>query len=434
MTWEGLRLGPNGVLSVFILAWTEANVRKRFSRSVCGCVRASQEGWLPRASGAIRQGMNNLRRAVAPVLTMILVLPLIAAAQGSALPARVTDRVNLSQLTTLKGNTHALAQARYDQGAAPPDLPMNRMLLVLQRSVDQESALQNLLIQQQVTGSASFRKWLTPDQFGQQFGIADSDIQAVTSWLSSYGFQSIQVAKGRNIIEFSGTAGQIEAGFHTSIHQYLVNGELHYANSSDPQIPSALAPVIAGVVSMHNFRPKPTIHQSDKKLSAKVTPGAKPQIDLCTVGTSPCPAADLLHALVPGDFNTIYNIAPTMTGAGFTIGIISNTNINVNDVANFRSLWGLPTNTPNVVLNGPDPGDVPGSAAEGEAVLDATWSGAVAPLATVDLVASEDTNAAQGTDLSELYIVDNNLADVMTESFEACEEEFAAAGELSGAA
>jgi hypothetical protein len=365
---------------------------------------------------------------------MILALPLIAAAQGSAVPARVTDRVNLSQLTTLKGNTHALAQTRYDQGPVPSDLPMNRMLLVLQRSAGQESALQNLLIQQQVTGSTSFRKWLTPDQFGQQFGIADSDIQAVTSWLASFGFQSIQVAKGRNIVEFSGTAGQIEAGFHTSIHQYLVNGELHYANSSDPQIPTALAPVIAGIVSMHNFRPKPTIHQSDKKLSATVTPGAKPQIDLCTVSTSPCPAADLLHALVPGDFNTIYNIAPAMTGAGVTIGIIADTNINVNDVANFRSLWGLPTNTPTVVLNGPDPGDVPGSGPEGEAVLDATWSGAVAPLAAVDLVVSEDTNAAQGTDLSELYIVDNNLADVMTESFEACEEEFAAAGDLSGAA
>src|ERR1700733_3765593 len=163
MTWEALRLGPIGVWSVFILAWTEANVNKRISGRGCGCVRTSQEGWLPRASGAIRQGMNNLRRAVAPALGVILAVPLIAAAQGSAVPARVTDRVNLSQLTMLKGNTHALAQAKYDQGPAPLDLPMNRMLLVLQRSADQESALQNLLIQQQVTGSASFRKWLTPD-------------------------------------------------------------------------------------------------------------------------------------------------------------------------------------------------------------------------------------------------------------------------------
>ena len=100
--------------------------------------------------------------------------------------------------------------------------------------------------------------------------------------------------------------------------------------------------------------------------------------------------------------------------------MIARTNIHVQDVHDFRSLFGLPPNDPQVVLNGPDPGDL-GDPEEGEAVLDATWSGAVAPNATVKLVVSESTNDTDGIFLSEFYIIDNNLADIMTESFIGCE-------------
>jgi subtilase family serine protease len=257
----------------------------------------------------------------------VLLAPLGALAQGNAIRVRVTDRVDLNRLATLAGNTHPLARAQFDQGAAPPDLSMNRILLVLKRSPEQESALQDLLSQQQTTSSANYHKWLTPDQFGQQFGVADADIQAVTSWLASFGFQSIKVARGKNVIEFSGTAAQVEAGLHTAIHRYQVNGESHWANSSDPQIPAALAPVIAGVVSLHDFHPRPAIVRSDRRFTVNATPGAIPQYD----------ASGGTHALVPADFNTIYNIdSSTMTGSGATIAIIAVSNINPQDVADSR--------------------------------------------------------------------------------------------------
>ncbi len=82
-------------------------------------------------------------------------------------------------------------------------------------------------------------------------------------------------------------------------------------------------------------------------------------------------------------------------------------------------MFSLPANPPVVVVNGSDPGRVSGD--EEEAVLDASWAGATAPNATVDLVVSNSTNSTDGVDLSEEYIVDNNLADVMTESYGGCE-------------
>src|SRR4029077_11592231 len=142
--------------------------------------------------------------------------------------------------TVLRGNTYPLALAKYDQGAAPGSLPMQRMLLVLKRAPEQETALEALLDQQQDKASPNYHAWLTPEEFEQQFGPADADVQAISSWLQLQGFQIAKVSNGRTVIEFSGSAAQVQRAFHTEIHKYAVNGADHWANSSDPQIPTAL--------------------------------------------------------------------------------------------------------------------------------------------------------------------------------------------------
>ncbi len=150
----------------------------------------------------------------------LFLMPIAAWAQTPTPDSRIVGAVNESVLVTLRGNTHPLAQPQFDQGAAPPDLPMSRMLLVLKRGDAQEAALQTLLDAQQDRNSPSYHQWLTPDAFGQQFGPSDQDIQAVTSWLQSHGFQLAPISRGRAVIEFSGTAVQVQQAFHTEIHKY----------------------------------------------------------------------------------------------------------------------------------------------------------------------------------------------------------------------
>jgi subtilase family serine protease len=135
----------------------------------------------------------------------------------------ITAPIDETQLTTLKGNTHPLAKPIYDVGSASGTLPMERMLLVLKRSPEQETALRKLLDDQQDKASPSFHKWLTPEQFGKEFGPSDDDMQKITAWLQSHGFQ-VGTTKGRTVLEFSGTAAQVKETFHTSIHKYVVNG------------------------------------------------------------------------------------------------------------------------------------------------------------------------------------------------------------------
>ena len=321
--------------------------------------------------------------------------------------ARITQAIDETQLVRLRGNVHPLARTEFDQGLASDATPMNRMLLLLQRSPDQEAALQQFMADQQTKESSNFHKWLTPEQFGRQFGPADADIQAITSWLTRQGFHDLKVAAGRTVIEFSGNVAQVRNAFHTEIHRFNVNGEARQANLSDPRIPAALTPVVAGVVSLHNFPRK-----SMKHLAGAFTRTADGRIvpQFTTNGG---------HFVVgPADFAKIYNIPSTLDGTGVHIGIVGDSNINPQDVTDFRNLFGLPVNPPNIVLNGPDPG-VGGS--EGEADLDVQTSGMVAPKATIDFVISESTLTAFGIDLSSVYIVDNNTDDVMSLSFGACE-------------
>jgi subtilase family serine protease len=340
------------------------------------------------------------------VIAASFLIQTVSYAQSDRVRAVADD----SQTVKLAGNTSRFARADYDAGPADAGHRMDKMILVLASGAEQKKALDELLAAQQDPASPQYQKWLTPEAFADQFGVSQGDVDQVTMWLKSHGFQIDEVPAGRRAIVFSGTAGMIAKAFHTQIRQYRVSGELHYANASDPEIPAALAPVVLGTVTLHDF-PRKSLR------TAKI---AAPEYGSGS-GAS----------MGPADFATIYNLNPLYSagvqGAGKTIAIVGRTNLNLADVTKFRSYFGLPVNNPEVILNGADPGI---TADLDEATLDVEWSGAVAPLATIDFVASASTGASDGVDLSAQYIVTHNLAPVMSTSYGSCEQAMGSA-ELS---
>jgi subtilase family serine protease len=346
-------------------------------------------------------------------------------AQTSGALSRITQAVDEAKTFRLRGNTHPMARPEFDQGAAPPDLPMERMMLVLQHSPEQEAALERLMAEQLDKSSPNYHHWLTPEEFGQRFGPSDADIQTISSWLASHGFQINSVAKGRNVIEFSGNASQVREALHTEIHRYVVNGEEHWANASDPQIPAALTPVVAGVNTLHNFHRKPMARRLGQFSRSKATGEVRPvNPDFNFDVGSACGLNNTCFAVGPADFAAIYHVQqlwslPTpIDGTGQTIAIVNDSNINMADAQNFRSLFGLPVNNPHVILAGTDPkltGD------EIEADIDTQWSGAVAKNATIDLVIAANTNTSNGVDLAAQFVVQNHVAPILSESFGNCE-------------
>jgi pro-kumamolisin-like protein len=175
---------------------------------------------------------------------------------GPSARALITQSVDERNLAPLRGNTRPEANPQNDRGAVADGFPMAHLLLQLRRSAEQEIALQRFLDEVQDPASPNFHKWLTPEQFGQDFGVAQQDLDTITRWLQSHGFTVNFVYTNRMVIDFSGMAGQVREAFHTEIHDLEVRGERHIANMRDPLIPVALAPAIVGIVSLHDFRPR----------------------------------------------------------------------------------------------------------------------------------------------------------------------------------
>lgn len=386
------------------------------------------QGCLRRKGQSIK--MANLRTLPQCVLAGALLSLGVSSAQTSQIAVmpsnRIVSPVDNAQLTTLRGTVSPLATQRNDLGAAPDGLQLNSMHVVLKRSDAQEAALRQLINDMHTPGSPNYHKWLTPDQFGAQFGPSDQDVAAVTTWLTNQGFNVSKVNPGRQTIEVSGSVAQLRNAFHTQIHQYSFNGQTRYANANDPQIPAALTPVVAGFVSLNNFPIRSYAHLLGKAQYEPATGKATPQ---WTVGSS---AAGFNFVLSPADYavqydlNSLYNAG--IDGTGQTIAIINESNINVAVVNQFRTLFGLPANPPQVIIDGNDPGidgiNNPGGPnfAAVEAYLDVEWAGAVAPKANIDLVIAGDTALQNGLILAAERAVYSNIAPIISVSFGNCEK------------
>jgi hypothetical protein len=378
-------------------------------------------------------------------------------AQAVAPAMRIGNAIDENSLVTLKGNTHPFANAMNDRGRVSSDLPMTDLILVLSRDPKQQAAFDRFVASQYEPGSANFHHWLSADEVGADFGPSSTDIDLISKWLTGHGFSIGEVAKDRMSIRFSGTAEQVESTFHTEIHNLEVKGVAHIGNMSDPRIPAALAPVVVGVKSLHNFFARP-LHRTGSKVTRDAATGKwqrasdspagsdekslasapRPQFGV-SVPASGSSSAYLLEDVAPFDFATIYNILPLwnagtpIDGSGQTIAIAGTSDIALSDVTTFRSTFGLPNytsaNQPTVVSGNSQPLTVCTSSTQYctqsdlvENSLDVEWAGSTAPGASIVLVASYPASSSDdGLYDSESYIVSNQTAHIMNVSYGLCE-------------
>jgi uncharacterized protein (TIGR03437 family) len=330
-----------------------------------------------------------------------LLLLMLTGYSAAATPDRITRPVDDTRTRTVAGDVHHLAQPQYDRGAADPRTPMDYMVFLVKPSASQQAELTQLLSDQQNPGSPQYHKWLTPEAFGERFGLSEGDLAKVAGWLKSQGFAIEHQARGRNWIAFSGAAAQTARALHTSIHRYVTDGETHFANATEPSVPEALADVAGGFLGLNNFPMQPAVRL------------AQPEYN---TGSS--------HFLAPTDFATIYDLAPLyqagLDGTGQSIAVVGESDVLATDLSGFRAHYSLPANPPRLVLySGVDPGY---NGAEVEGALDLEWAGAIAPKATIYYVYGASAFTAMAV------AIDLDIASVVTVSYGLCEVNFAPAG------
>jgi pseudomonalisin len=354
---------------------------------------------------------------------------------------RPTDRIVMpiddSRTVRRFGNVYPKVRAEFDRGRVPPQSRMEHIFLLLRSDPDQLAALDQLNAAQQDPQSPLYHHWLEPTTFGLHFGASEHDLAAVTAWLEGKGLHVEPAPPGRRNLVFSGSAAQVEAAFHTEIHKYLIDGEMHIANATDPEIPEALADVVAGPTPLHDFPPR-------------------------SLGTpSPRLSVGNENTIAPADFATIYDLSPVyaagIDGTGESIAILAQSNINIEDIETFMHAYtGCLKCTPiqrdkepvnlQVLLAGADPGvqcpnGMDGSGCDwSEATLDLERAMSVAPGALVKLIVgpNEDSNCvgsgrctsisigdisapASQLMVAGLYAVEGKLAPIMSVSYQTCE-------------
>ncbi len=356
--------------------------------------------------------MKRLSRLLRPVGAAVLFVSGFASfgslsAQGSA--PRLTQPITGESRTVLANSRPPRALPANDAGAVSPDTPLQGITLVLSRTSAQQSAINTLLTAQSDPASPLYHQWLTPEQFAARFGVADADLATVETWLQGQGFAVNRVARSRDRITFSGTAGQVAAAFGTELHNYRSGSETHFAPSSDLSLPSALAPMVTTVLNLSSFRLEPSLR----------IPPPRPQYTSSVSGA---------YHLDPLDIATQYNVNAVYkagyNGAGQSIAIAGQSWITIADVQKFSTALGLSTiNTPNLVL-------MPGSGVsgiqlgdEGESDLDVEYSGAMAPGAKIFFVYTGD-NTTYGAFDALSYAIEEDLAPIVSLSYGACELDY----------
>ncbi len=335
------------------------------------------------------------------ICAFLLLFAITALAQKPA--ARITNSIVNSERAAMAGSHPSWARAEADAGAVPDTTRLEGMTLVFSRSAAQQAAIETLLTAQQNPASTLYHQWLTPDQFAARFGVADADLAAVQSWLTQQGFEAGAVARSRDRITFSGSAGQFSAAFGAPLHYFNVQGAKHFAPASDLTLPAALSPSVMAITNVSDFRPKSSLKR------------AAPEYTSAQTGS---------HYLTPKDISTIYDVnaaySAGYTGTGQTIAVIGQSAVLTGDVTTFQTLSGVPIRVPQLVL-------VPGSGAsirytddESESDLDLEYSSALGRGASIYFVY---TGSNYNYDVSDAltYAITNRVASIITLSYGYCE-------------
>lgn len=311
---------------------------------------------------AFRIIFRTVRNGVGIVL---LTLMMVSAARAENLVTLAANHPDAAADLVATGNTAPLYQA---------------LQMEIYLKPRNQAQLQQLLQDQQDPKSPDYHKWLTPDEYNEQFGPTTADVSQVSNWLTTQGFTVTSASASQRRVTFSGIVATAQTAFNVSIA--ASSDGKKFANVEDPQVPASLALKIgylAGLDNLHGalwneFVDDPPFNNQSGDSSTTPFFGPNdirsfndetPLLNGGFDGTGQCVAlsegSDVDQASL-GEFNTIFSLP------AFTVG--------TNYIAVF------PDGSPGA------PGSEGGGSPYGEAMLDVEYAHGLAPGATIVLYAA----------------------------------------------
>ena len=263
--------------------------------------------------------------------------------------------------------TAAAAPANSRPVGPLPDSKQLRLALAL--PLRNQQRLQVLLGQLNNPSSPNYHKFLTVQQFTDQFGPTAVDYAKVVSFANSHGLTVTRTFSNRLLVDVAGPAATVNQAFHVTMQTYKhpTENRNFYAPDVEPTIDPGVP--LLGIEGLTDFtQPRPMLQQASSATGVHSDQTGSGQ-------NGQFLGSDMRAAYAPG---------VTLDGSGQVVGLIELGPYNLQDVQSYFSTIGQPLQVPiyNVLLDvdgvcSGTPGS--GGCDDGEEVIDIEQAISMAP-------------------------------------------------------
>ena len=203
------------------------------------------------------------------------------------------------------------------------------MRLVLALPLRNQEALDNFLMELYDPSSASYRQFLTVEEFTARFGPSQEDYDAVIRFAETNGFTVVGTSRNRMNVDVTGSVAIIEETFHLTmgVYQHPTENRTFYAPDREPT--PDLAVQLWHISGLDNYSiPRPAIVHRELTVRPNATTGSGPSSSFL--------GSDMRAAYYGG----------TLTGSGQSLGLLEYYGTDLADLNTYFKNAGQTNNVP----------------------------------------------------------------------------------------
>jgi subtilase family serine protease len=179
--------------------------------------------------------------AIAGSASAALALPSLPQPVATALPGRVSLPGTVTSLPTTVASLPTTVKSL---GATAPGAAARALISLKDRN---QSGLQSFIAKVSDPRGSTYEHYLTPAQFDARYAPSPATVQSIESFARGYGLSVQSVPSDRAYVYLTGTVGQMQQAFATTIRNFLLDGTTVRVPTRSASVPARLASAVTAV-------------------------------------------------------------------------------------------------------------------------------------------------------------------------------------------
>jgi subtilase family serine protease len=263
--------------------------------------------------------MRRLSVSTLAIVVMVLGVSFVCQAQGVPPLTRHVRDVTLNGQARLVGKLPATQSMR----------------LVLVLPLGNQAKLDDFLKNLYDPSSASFRQFLSVEEFTTLFGPSAEDYDAVIRFAETNGFTVVGTSRNRLNVDVTGTVETIERAFHLNMGMYRHPTEDRTFYSPDREPTPSLSVRLWHIAGLDNYSiPHPAGLQKRQGAQSNATTGSGPSA-----------------SFLGSDMRAAYYGGSALTGSGQSLGLLEYYGTDLSDLTTYFKNVGQTNNVPITLVS-----------------------------------------------------------------------------------